>query len=152
MAHASRTYHFRHLISLLHVVTFLHLLLLVFGQSSNVCRPINKDANHKKFIDSIVIEARQFTMTSLSRLHNTRDLSLDVIYNGIQGDFVETGVWKGGNSMITRAASLVTNTTACRHNWLFDSYAGLPEEGMADLRAAQRLSTKTITKWNWETD
>lgn len=109
--------------------------------SFGLCNPNPANAAmHEAFVDSVIIASEKYTMTSRARLVNMKNLSLDVIYRGIRGDFVETGVWNGGNSMITRAASLVTMTTACHHNWLFDSFEGLPINTALDKNAEQKLS------------
>jgi len=46
------------------------------------------------------------------------------LLRGVEGDLVETGVWRGGASMMHYAA--VQATDSKKHVWLFDSFRGLP--------------------------
>lgn len=65
------------------------------------------------------------TMVGLARLNNIQELVETVIRAGIPGDFVETGVWRGGASIFMRAILRAYGVTD-RRVWLFDSFAGLP--------------------------
>jgi O-methyltransferase len=49
----------------------------------------------------------------------------------IQGDFVECGVWRGGNSII--AADVFKNLASRRGVWLFDTFAGMTAPTAADV-------------------
>ena len=63
---------------------------------------------------------------------------MDIVKRGLEGDIVETGVWRGGVSMVMRQVTLITETDTRHHSWLFDSYEGLPNE--TDLDIAQRVA------------
>ncbi len=65
------------------------------------------------------------TMAGLRRLENLRDLSQRVIDEGIPGDFVETGVWRGGCCILMRGV-LAANAIKDRKIYVADSFAGLP--------------------------
>src|SRR5687768_15186967 len=39
---------------------------------------------------------RAHTMIGMRRLHNLRELGEQVLERGVPGDFIETGVWRGG--------------------------------------------------------
>jgi O-methyltransferase len=54
-----------------------------------------------------------------------------VVERDIQGDFVECGVWRGGNSII--AADVFKNLASRRGVWLFDTFAGMTAPTAADL-------------------
>lgn len=65
------------------------------------------------------------TMVGSKRLNNVRLLTESVIGNQIPGDFIETGVWRGGACIMMRAvlsAYRVTDRTV----WVADSFEGLP--------------------------
>eukprot|EP01063_Lacrimia_lanifica_P037263 TRINITY_DN75_c1_g4_i1.p1 TRINITY_DN75_c1_g4~~TRINITY_DN75_c1_g4_i1.p1 ORF type:complete len:456 (+),score=164.17 TRINITY_DN75_c1_g4_i1:112-1479(+) len=65
------------------------------------------------------------TMTGTKRLHNVRDLVTTAVRDGIEGDYIETGVWRGGSSVFARA---VLNSLG-QHNrvsYVCDSFHGLP--------------------------
>jgi hypothetical protein len=65
------------------------------------------------------------TMIGIPRLQNIVALAIDVIKNKVPGDFVETGVWRGGATILMRAILKVFNISN-RNVWLCDSFAGLP--------------------------
>jgi len=66
------------------------------------------------------------TMIGKKRMANLRMVCSDVIDNNVPGDFVETGVWRGGACIYMRAVLRAYGDTA-RTVWVADSFAGLPE-------------------------
>lgn len=69
--------------------------------------------------------ATAFTMVGRRRLHQLRTAVEAVLRDGIPGAIVETGVWRGGASMLARAVLAVHGDTG-RQVVLADSFAGLP--------------------------
>lgn len=70
------------------------------------------------------------TMVGVLRLQNVRELVQRAINQGIPGDFIETGVWRGGCCILMRgimAANLVTD----RKVYVADSFQGLPSPNLA---------------------
>ena len=65
------------------------------------------------------------TMAGLRRLNNIRELTQRVIDGRIAGDFVETGVWRGGCCILMRAI-LKADEIEDRKVYAVDSFAGLP--------------------------
>jgi len=65
------------------------------------------------------------TMVGLRRLENLRDLAQRVIDEGIPGDFVETGIWRGGCCILMRGV-LAANAIKDRRVYVVDSFEGLP--------------------------
>jgi hypothetical protein len=65
------------------------------------------------------------TMIGLRRLENVEACTLRVIEDGIPGDLVEAGVWRGGASILMRAV-LKAYGDRTRRVWLADSFCGLP--------------------------
>ncbi|MCS6293420.1 MAG: class I SAM-dependent methyltransferase [Nitrospira sp.] len=65
------------------------------------------------------------TMVGLKRLDNLRNCVTAVIRNGVPGDLIETGVWRGGSSIFMRAILKAYGDTS-RKVWLADSFRGLP--------------------------
>jgi hypothetical protein len=66
------------------------------------------------------------TMIGLKRLENIEFCFREVIKDNIPGDFIETGVWRGGATIFMKAllkASDIDN----RIVWVADSFEGLPE-------------------------
>jgi O-methyltransferase len=70
--------------------------------------------------------AKAHTMIGFERLRNVRELMSHVISDKIPGDFVETGVWRGGACIYMRAVLKVFGI-ADRTIWVADSFAGLPK-------------------------
>jgi macrocin-O-methyltransferase TylF-like protien len=65
------------------------------------------------------------TMIGVKRLANLRRLSEAVIQNKIPGDFIETGVWRGGACILMRAVLKAYGVTD-RRVWVADSFQGVP--------------------------
>jgi O-methyltransferase len=65
------------------------------------------------------------TMIGVKRLANVRFLTEQIIKNRIVGDFMETGVWRGGACIMMRAV-MAAYAVEDRRVWLADSFAGLP--------------------------
>lgn len=65
------------------------------------------------------------TMIGLKRLNNIEFCINDILKNNIPGDFIETGVWRGG-AVIFMKAILKANNISDRIIWAADSFAGLP--------------------------
>lgn len=66
------------------------------------------------------------TMIGRRRMDNLRHTLCDAIERGVRGDFVETGVWRGGACIYARAI-LKSYGATDRTVWVADSFAGLPE-------------------------
>ena len=65
--------------------------------------------------------AQPFSMTSPERLYATYQAIKYVEANGIEGDVVECGVWKGGNSMVM-ALTLLNCNSQKRDIYLYDTF------------------------------
>jgi O-methyltransferase len=65
------------------------------------------------------------TMIGLRRLENLQECIASVVGQGVPGDVIETGVWRGG-AMIFARAVLEALGDAERLVWCADSFAGLP--------------------------
>lgn len=59
---------------------------------------------------------------------------------GIPGDFVECGVWRGGNLVI--AGLLRERLGLDRQIWAFDTFAGMTAPTVADFKPAEELDVK----------
>ena len=69
------------------------------------------------------------TMVGLARLDNVLHCASTALADGVPGDLVETGVWRGGTSIYLRAILEVLGgpADAARKVWACDSFEGLPE-------------------------
>ena len=69
--------------------------------------------------------ARAHTMIGLKRLANVRECVETALAEGVPGDLIETGAWRGGTTIFMRAVLKVHGVTD-RLVWVADSFAGLP--------------------------
>ena len=65
------------------------------------------------------------TMVGPHRLDNVEQCVRDVITSGVPGDFIETGVWRGGTCIFMRALLKAYGVTD-HMVWVADSFQGLP--------------------------
>ena len=65
------------------------------------------------------------TMCGLARLNNLQQCVENTIKNGITGDLIETGVWRGGSTILMRAI-LKSYGIKDKLIWVADSFEGLP--------------------------
>lgn len=65
------------------------------------------------------------TMAGMKRLDHLQCCVETILAEGVPGDFIETGVWRGGSSIFMRAV-LKTHDVADRTVWVADSFQGLP--------------------------
>ncbi|WP_232682129.1 TylF/MycF family methyltransferase, partial [Nocardioides sp. R-C-SC26] len=65
------------------------------------------------------------TMVGLKRLANVRQVLESVIADGVPGDFIEAGAWRGGTCIYARAI-LAAHGAPDRTVWVADSFEGLP--------------------------
>ncbi|HTR58995.1 MAG TPA: TylF/MycF/NovP-related O-methyltransferase [Casimicrobiaceae bacterium] len=69
--------------------------------------------------------ARAHSMIGQKRMLQLQRTAEAVLEGGIPGDFIETGVWRGGACILLRAV-LKAHGVTDRRVWLADSFAGLP--------------------------
>jgi hypothetical protein len=77
------------------------------------------------FIDHY-IQGPAVSMLPLARFDNLQFCVDDVVKNGVPGDLIETGVWRGGATIFMRAILKARGVTD-RLVWVADSFEGLPE-------------------------
>lgn len=65
------------------------------------------------------------TMIGLKRLDNLQRCIEDILATGVPGDLIETGVWRGGATILMRAV-LKAYGVEDRRVWVADSFEGLP--------------------------
>jgi len=84
-----------------------------------------------------------FTMTSVERLHALWQAVHYVESAGIQGDFVECGVWRGGSAMLACRA-LFALGKATRKVHLFDTFQGMTEPRAVDVDRLGRSASALL--------
>jgi len=69
--------------------------------------------------------SRAHTMIGMLRLNNIQYCVEEVLRAGVPGDFIETGVWRGGATIFMRGLLKAYGVTD-RLVWVADSFEGLP--------------------------
>merc|ERR1712025_1002721 len=67
-------------------------------------------------------------LCSSARKHMTIKLAMAAVFDELEGDFVETGVFNGGTSILMAKVLQTHAAGADRCLWSCDSFRGLPEE------------------------
>jgi hypothetical protein len=105
-----------------------------------VAGPNNPDPVHADHYDErarllgIDWPSRAHTMVGLTRLRSLRWQVAQVLEENVPGDFIETGVWRGGASIYMRAL-LAAHGIRDRRVWVADSFAGLPPPNPTEFPA-----------------
>ncbi len=102
--------------------------LLGAGAAAEAPLPPDFDAATAATIRAV----RPYTMTSELRLAALCDAVRHVVRQGIAGDIVECGVWRGG-SMMAAARTLQACGDTKRELWLYDTFEGMTEPGASDV-------------------
>lgn len=68
---------------------------------------------------------RAHSMVGSARMRNVRELAESVLKDGIEGDFVDAGTWRGGCA-IMMSGVLEEHNDRERAVWVADSFEGLP--------------------------
>lgn len=69
--------------------------------------------------------AQGMSMIGMKRLDNVQQCVETVIADGVPGDLIEAGVWRGGSTILMRAL-LEVRGDEDRRVWVADSFEGLP--------------------------
>ena len=85
-----------------------------------------------EFLD-LYERCREQTMTSLERMYALYNSVRYVVENGIEGDFAECGVWRGGSVMLM-AHTLLRLGRTDRVLWLYDTFAGMTPPSAEDVQ------------------
>ena len=83
---------------------------------------------------------KKYTMTSVHRLINTLKSCYYVVENNIPGDFVECGVWRGGNGIL--AKKIFEHLNSEKKVWMFDTFEGMTAPTNVDIEAINQISAE----------
>ena len=76
------------------------------------------------------VPSQAHSMIGLRRMNNLQFCIEQVLADNIGGDLIETGVWRGGATILMRGV-LKTHGVTDRAVWVADSFEGLPEANLA---------------------
>jgi len=110
------------------------LLKRLYGADASLVRVEKYDADKRAL--GVDWPAHAHTMIGVKRMDNLRSCLEDVIENSVKGDFIETGVWRGGASIFAKGILNAYGQTD-RKVWLADSFEGLPRPNPRDYPADQ---------------
>ncbi len=85
---------------------------------------INKDGAKQREI-GLGWPINGYSMIGTKRLNNIQFCIENIVKNNVPGDFIETGVWRGGSCIF--AKSLFNILDDSRTVWVADSFEGLPK-------------------------
>lgn len=92
------------------------------------------------------MEGAAHAMVPLVRLDNVQHCVTEVLRNGVEGDLIEAGVWRGGTSIFMRGILKAYDVTD-RTLWVADSFEGLPEPDPERFpKEAKAVQGKTIAE------
>lgn len=80
------------------------------------------------------------SMIGLRRMDNLQECVERVIADGVPGDLIETGVWRGGACILMRAVLAARGVTD-RLVWVADSFQGMPVADAASHPGDRELAT-----------
>ncbi len=92
--------------------------------------PVECDAADRQILEHVISSG--LSMTSRERLFTTLMACHHVCAAGVEDDFVERGVWRGGNSLL--AADVFQRRGKERLTWLFDTFKGMTEPSADDVK------------------
>ena len=101
----------------------------------------------------LIASLRPYTMTSAERMWSLLHAVRYAVDEGIPGDFVECGVWRGG-SVMAMAHQLSRMGVTNRQIWLYDTFAGMTQpteldvEAVTETAAAQMLASTEVADGN----
>jgi hypothetical protein len=89
---------------------------------------VRPDFDHRTRATGADLPSLAHTMVGVARLDNVHKCLNQVIADGVPGDFIETGVWRGGVCILARGIFKAHGITD-RAVWVADSFEGIPEVG-----------------------
>lgn len=84
------------------------------------------------------------TLLSVKRLDNLQQCIETILRTGVEGDLIETGVWRGGACIFMRAV-LAAHGDRTRKVFVADSFEGLPKSDLTQYPA----DTNDFSQLNW---
>ena len=124
-------------------------------ESSRARRARSLPADFDEPTRRVIAAVNEYTMTGPERVQALVNAARYIVANGIEGDFVECGVWRGGSSMAV-ALTFKELGDVGRELYLYDTYEGMnaPTEHdveldgkRADVTFADRRLSDDSSDW-----
>jgi SAM-dependent methyltransferase len=97
---------------------------------SSTRRDILLDAEFMRFYEA----CKPYTMTTIERMYALYLAIEHIVKNGIEGDLVECGTWRGGSMMMAALALRHFGDDGKRRLYLYDTFAGMPKPTQEDYK------------------
>lgn len=97
--------------------------------------------NEKKLINLV----KDYTMTPQIRIYSLIKALKHINRKKILGDYVECGVWKGGNIILFKKTLELSNDYS-RKIFAYDTFEGMTEPDENDVHISQNLNAKNLLK------
>ena len=101
-------------------------MIIKFFQKRSIILFKEKDRDPQKAIEGRGTSGPRFTAVSKKRLDNIEYCINEILENKIEGDFIETGVWRGGSCIFMRELLRINNITD-KKVFVADSFEGMPK-------------------------
>lgn len=95
------------------------------------------------------ISGQAISMLPMARMDNLQACIEDVIARGVPGDLIETGVWRGGATILMRAV-LRAHRVTDRKVWVADSFEGMPAPDPEKYPIEAKAHNGTVMKRNFK--
>lgn len=95
------------------------------------------------------ISGQAISMLPMARMDNLQACIEDVIARGVPGDLIETGVWRGGATILMRAV-LRAHGVSDRKVWVADSFEGMPAPDPEKYPIEAKAHNGTVMKRNFK--
>lgn len=97
-----------------------------------------------RYEEKLIQTTLKYSMTSVPSIWALIKATNYIIKNKIPGDFVECGIWKGGNIILIK--KLLVNLNISRKIFCYDTFEGLTEPDARDEPWHNRYKTKEVWK------
>jgi O-methyltransferase len=104
------------------------------AQKANIEIAVKKPYDHSLRESGLDWPSRAESMIGLRRMTNIQECVAQIVADDVPGDFIETGVWRGGACIFMKANLRAWGDTT-RTVWLADSFEGLPKPNAAHYPA-----------------
>lgn len=123
------------------IPTSLANFLYKWIKTSEIDSIIDDDANFLKIYE----KCKNYTMTPKPRMYALYQAINYIVKAKINGDLVECGVWKGGNTMLM-AHTLLSLKVTNKNIYLFDTFTGMTKPTKEDFNL-RKSDFYAINKW-----
>jgi hypothetical protein len=149
----------RKAVTVKHIKSGIQFIMKIFGfkivrlsEQPDFVFPLEADEEDRKLLRYVI--ENNLSMISVEGLWSTLSAAKYVCENQVEGDFVECGVWRGGNAII--AAEIFRRYGSAKKVYLFDTFSGMTEptqedQGLLDGKPAilQYLESDKETHNEW---